>query len=71
MQNSRRCDVCNIDNHRASYGKHLRSKKFEETLQKNPSIFSNETNKVKPKNNFVPKPLKVRAREKLKKMIKN
>ena len=25
--NSRKCDVCNVDNHRASYMKHLRSKK--------------------------------------------
>ena len=28
--NSRRCDVCNIDVHRASYAKHLRSKKHFE-----------------------------------------
>ena len=25
--NSRRCDICNVDVHRASYIKHLRSKK--------------------------------------------
>ena len=27
MENSRRCEICNIDIHRASYAKHLRSKK--------------------------------------------
>ena len=27
MKNSRRCELCNIDDHRASYVKHLRSKK--------------------------------------------
>ena len=24
---SRKCEICNVDNHRASYMKHLRSKK--------------------------------------------
>ena len=28
--NSRKCDICNIDVHRASYVKHLRSKKHLE-----------------------------------------
>ena len=28
--NSRKCDICNIDVHRASYQKHLRSKKHLE-----------------------------------------
>ena len=27
MENSRTCDICNVDVHRASYAKHLRSKK--------------------------------------------
>ena len=27
MENSRTCDVCNIGVHKASYAKHLRSKK--------------------------------------------
>ena len=30
--NSRKCDVCNIDVHRASYVKHLRSKKHLENI---------------------------------------
>ena len=31
---SRRCEICNIDVHRASYIKHMRSKKhFENTKQ--------------------------------------
>ena len=30
MENSRRCDICNIDVHRASYVKHLRCKKHLE-----------------------------------------
>ena len=30
MENSRKCDICNVDVHRASYVKHLRSKKHFE-----------------------------------------
>ena len=30
MENGRRCDVCNVDVHRNSYGKHLRIKKHLE-----------------------------------------
>ena len=29
----RRCDICNIDVHRASYNKHLRSKKHLEKIR--------------------------------------
>ena len=36
--NSRKCDVCNIDVHRASYIKHLRSKKHIENIKKNEMI---------------------------------
>ena len=32
MKNSRRCDICNIDVHRASYGKQLISKKHLEKI---------------------------------------
>ena len=32
--NSRRCDICNVDVHRASYIKHLRSKKHIENIKK-------------------------------------
>ena len=28
MENSRRCEVCNVKCHRASFAKHLRSKKY-------------------------------------------
>ena len=36
--NSRRCEVCNVDVHRASYIKHLRSKKHLENLKQNELI---------------------------------
>ena len=32
--NSRKCDVCNIADHRASYVKHLRSKKHTKNEKK-------------------------------------
>ena len=36
--NSRKCDVCNVDVHRASYIKHLRSKKHLENIKQNEMI---------------------------------
>ena len=36
--NSRKCEICNNDFHRASYIKHLRSKKHVETIKKNEMI---------------------------------
>ena len=36
--NSRKCDVCNIDVHRASYVKHLRSRKHLENEKQNDMI---------------------------------
>ena len=36
--NSRKCDVCNIDVHRACYVKHLRSKKHLENEKQNEMI---------------------------------
>ena len=36
--NSRKCDICNIDVHRASYQKHLRSKKHLENEKDNDMI---------------------------------
>ena len=36
--NSRKCGVCNIDIHRASYVKHLRSKKHLENIKRNEMI---------------------------------
>ena len=35
MENSRICDICNINVHRASYAKHLRIKKHLEKVKKN------------------------------------
>ena len=36
--NSRKCEVCNVDVHRASYIKHLRSKKHIENKKQNEMI---------------------------------
>ena len=36
--NSRKCDICNIDGHRASYVKHLRIKKHLENEKHNELI---------------------------------
>ena len=36
--NSRRCDICNVDVHRASYIKHLRRNKHIENLKQNEMI---------------------------------
>ena len=33
MDNSGRCEICNIDVHRASFAKHLRSKKHSEKVK--------------------------------------
>ena len=47
MENSRRCDICNIDVHKASLAKHIKSKKQLESERFIPYNFSNETNKTK------------------------
>ena len=36
--NSRSCDICDVDVHRASYNKHLRSKKHIEKIKHNEMI---------------------------------
>ena len=36
--NSRKCEICNIDVHRASYVKHLRSKEHLENKKQNEMI---------------------------------
>ena len=36
--NSRKCEICNVDLHRASYIKHLRSKKHIENIKRNEMI---------------------------------
>ena len=36
--NSRRCEICNVDVHRASYAKHLRSQIHLENIKQNEMI---------------------------------
>ena len=55
MENSLRCDICNFDVHRASYGKHLISKKHLEKIRQNEIIipewlFKEEQTPIKKKN---------------------
>ena len=38
MENSRTCNVCNVNVHRASFAKHLRSKKHLENVEQNEMI---------------------------------
>ena len=73
MNNSRTCDVCNVNVHRASFAKHLRSKKRLENVEKNEMIipdwfFKEEKSPIKKKIQKVynPKTLKQLAREKIK-----
>ena len=73
MENSRTCEVCNVDVHRASMQKHLRSKKHLENINRNEMIipewfFKEEKTPIKKKIQKVynPKTLKQLAREKIK-----
>ena len=73
MENSRTCEICNVNVHRASYVKHLRSKKHLENVEKNEMIipewfFKEEKSPIKKKIQKVynPKTLKQIAREKIK-----
>ena len=73
MENSRTCDVCNVNVHRASSAKHLRSKKHLENVIQNEMIitewlFKGERTPIKKKIQKVynPKTLKQLAREKIK-----
>ena len=68
--NSRRCDICNVDIHRASYMKHTRSKKHLENMKQNDMIIpewlfkgpvENKINKI-----YNPKSLKQLARNNIK-----
>ena len=70
MENSRRCEICNIDVHRASFAKHLRIKKHLENIRqddifKTEWLFKEKLGQVKNKIKKVynPKPLKQIARE--------
>ena len=65
--NSRRCEICNVDVHRASYIKHLRSKKHIENMKQNEMIIpewlfrepvENKINKI-----YNPRSLKQIARD--------
>ena len=67
---SRRCEVCNVDVHRASYAKHLRSKKHIENMKENEMIIpewlfqepvENKIHKI-----YNPKSLKQLARNNIK-----
>ena len=54
MENSRTCEVCNVNVHRASFVKHLRSKKHLENTQQNEMIiqewlFKEERSPIKKK----------------------
>ena len=73
MENRRTCDICNIDVHRASFVKHLRSKKPIENVEQNKMVipewlFKEERTLIKKKIQKVynPKTLKQLAREKIK-----
>ena len=73
MDNSRTCDVCNVNVHRASFAKHLRSKKHSENVIQNEMIipewfFKEEKTPIRKKIQKVynPKTLKQLAREKIK-----
>ena len=64
--NSRKCVVCKIDVHRASYIEHLRSKKHIENMKQNemiiPEWFIQEFVEKKVKKIYNPKSLKQLAR---------
>ena len=68
--NSRRCEICNVDVHRASYMKHLRSKKLIENMKQNemiiPEWLFQEPVENKIKKIYNPKSLKQLARNNIK-----
>ena len=73
MENSRTCEICNVNVHRASFVKHLRSKKHLENLIQNEMIipewfFKEEKTHIKKiiQKVYNPKTLKQLAREKIK-----
>ena len=65
--NSRKCEICNVDVHRASYMKHLRSKKHIENMKQNemiiPEWLFQEPVENKIKKIYNPKPLRELARD--------
>ena len=73
MENSRTCNVCNVNVHRASFAKHLRIKKHLESIEQNEMIipewlFKEEKSPIKKEIQkfYNPKTLKQVAREKIK-----
>ena len=68
--NSLRCDVCNFDVHRASYVKHLKSKKHLENEKQNgmiiPDWFFQGLIEIKIKKIYNPKRIKQIARDDVK-----
>ena len=64
--NSRKCEICNVDVHRASYMKHLRSEKHLENMKQNefiiPERLFQEPVEKKIKKLYNPKSLKQLAR---------
>ena len=72
MENSRTCEVCNVNVHRASFVKHLRSKKHLENIEQNEMVipdwlFKEERSPMKKEIQKVynPETLKQLAREKI------
>ena len=67
--NSRRCNISNVDVHRASYNKHLRSKKHIGNIKQNemiiPEWLFKENNEIKIKKIYNPISLKKLARNKI------
>ena len=72
MENSRRCDICNVNIHRASYDKHLRSKNHLENMIHDEMIipewlFKEKQSPIKSKKKvFNSKPIKQIARQNIK-----
>ena len=68
--NSRRCEICNVDVHRALYIKHLRSKKHLENIKQNEMIIPDwlfqEPVENKIKKIYNPESLKQLARNNIK-----
>ena len=64
---SRKCEICNVDVHRASYMKHLRSKKHIEKIKQNEMIIPEWLFQEPNENNigkiYNPKPLRQLARD--------
>ena len=65
--NSRRCDICNVETHRASFVKHMKSKKHLENMKQNeliiPEWLFQEPVENKIKKIYNPRSLKQIARD--------